>query len=151
MTHFYYLLTQFNSISFPIFLHLLLIYILLAIGCMSVCVLVRHSLSYLLINYLLKTDYFTSLVLGSLHWEQGLSYSYLILFLLQLDSGTLQISQMIGNLLVSFVSLAQMVKRLSTMQETWVRSPGMGRSPGEGNGNPLQYYCLENPMDRGAW
>ena len=29
--------------------------------------------------------------------------------------------------------------------------PGSGRSPGEGNGNPLQYYCLENPMDRGAW
>ena len=29
--------------------------------------------------------------------------------------------------------------------------PGLGRYPGEGNGNPLQYYCLENPMDRGAW
>ena len=29
--------------------------------------------------------------------------------------------------------------------------PGLGRSPGEGIGNPLQYYCLENPMDRGAW
>ena len=29
--------------------------------------------------------------------------------------------------------------------------PGLGRSPGEGNDNPLQYYCLENPMDRGAW
>ena len=29
--------------------------------------------------------------------------------------------------------------------------PGLGRSPGEGNGNPLQHYCLENPMDRGAW
>ena len=28
-------------------------------------------------------------------------------------------------------------------------SPGLGRSPGEGNGNSLQYYCLENPMDRG--
>ena len=28
--------------------------------------------------------------------------------------------------------------------------PGWGRSPGEGNGNPLQYSCLENPMDRGA-
>ena len=28
--------------------------------------------------------------------------------------------------------------------------PGSGRSPGEGNGNPLQYFCLENPMDRGA-
>ena len=29
--------------------------------------------------------------------------------------------------------------------------PGSGRSAGEENGNPLQYYCLENPMDRGAW
>ena len=28
---------------------------------------------------------------------------------------------------------------------------GLGRSPGEGNGNPLQYSCLENSMDRGAW
>ena len=29
--------------------------------------------------------------------------------------------------------------------------PGLGRSPGEGNGNPLQYSCLENSMDRGSW
>ena len=29
--------------------------------------------------------------------------------------------------------------------------PGSGRSPGGGNGNPLQYSCLENPMDGGAW
>ena len=29
--------------------------------------------------------------------------------------------------------------------------PGSGRSAGGGNGNPLQYFCLENPMDRGAW
>ena len=29
--------------------------------------------------------------------------------------------------------------------------PGSGRSPGEGNGKPLQFSCLENPMDRGAW
>ena len=29
--------------------------------------------------------------------------------------------------------------------------PGLGRSPEEGNGNPLQYRCLENPMDKGAW
>ena len=29
--------------------------------------------------------------------------------------------------------------------------PGSGRSPGEGNGNPLQYSCLEDPMDGGAW
>ena len=30
-------------------------------------------------------------------------------------------------------------------------TPGSGRSPGEGNGNPRQYSCLENPMGRGAW
>ena len=29
--------------------------------------------------------------------------------------------------------------------------PGLGRSPAVGNGNPLQYSCLENPMDRGTW
>ena len=29
--------------------------------------------------------------------------------------------------------------------------PGLGRSPGEGNGTPLQYLCLKNPTDRGAW
>ena len=29
--------------------------------------------------------------------------------------------------------------------------PGLGRPPGEGNGTPLQYACLENPMDKGAW
>ena len=29
--------------------------------------------------------------------------------------------------------------------------PGSGRSPGEGNGDPIQYSCLKNPMDRGAW
>ena len=29
--------------------------------------------------------------------------------------------------------------------------PGLGRPPGGGNGNPLQYSCLKNPMDRGAW
>ena len=44
--------------------------------------------------------------------------------------------------------VAQMVKNLPAMQETQVRS--LGRFPGEGNGNPLQYSCLENPMDRGA-
>ena len=46
--------------------------------------------------------------------------------------------------------IAQMVKNLPAM---W--GPGLnswsGRFPGEGDGNPLQYFCLENPMDRGAW
>ena len=48
--------------------------------------------------------------------------------------------------------VAQMVKHLSAVRETWVQSlPGSGRSPEEGNGNPLQYSCLENPMGGGAW
>ena len=50
--------------------------------------------------------------------------------------------------------VAQMVKDLPAMQETGVQSlgpiPGLGRSPGEGNGNLLQYSCLENSMERGA-
>ena len=37
------------------------------------------------------------------------------------------------------------------MQERWVRSLGQEDTPGEGNGNPLQYSCLENSTDRGAW
>ena len=44
-----------------------------------------------------------------------------------------------------------MVKNLPAMQETWDRILGLGRSPGEGDGYPLQYSCLENPMDGGAW
>ena len=47
-----------------------------------------------------------------------------------------------------------MIKNLNanaedTRDEGW--SPESGRSPGEENGNPFQYSCLENPMDRGAW
>ena len=48
--------------------------------------------------------------------------------------------------------VAQTVKNLPAVQEAQVWClPGSGRSPGEGNGSPLQYSCLENPMDRGAW
>ena len=45
--------------------------------------------------------------------------------------------------------VAQTVKNPPAVQET--RDLRLGRSPGEGNGCPLQYSCLENPMDRGAW
>ena len=44
-----------------------------------------------------------------------------------------------------------MVKNLSAIQEMQVQSLGQEDSPGEGNGNPLQYSCLGNPMDREAW
>ena len=47
--------------------------------------------------------------------------------------------------------VAQMVKNLPAMQETQGSIPGLGRSPGEGIGYPLQYPCLENSIERGAW
>ena len=48
--------------------------------------------------------------------------------------------------------IAQLVKNLPACNARDLGSiPGSGRSPGEWNGNPLQYSCLENPMDRGAW
>ena len=43
------------------------------------------------------------------------------------------------------------VKNLPAKAEDSRLIPGSGRSPEEGNGIPLQYSCLENPMDRGAW
>ena len=47
--------------------------------------------------------------------------------------------------------VAQRVKNPPAMQETQVQSLGQEDSPGKGNGNPFQYSCLENSMDRGAW
>ena len=47
--------------------------------------------------------------------------------------------------------VAQMIKNLPSVQETWVRSLGWEDPLEGGNGNPLQYSCLETPMDRGAW
>ena len=44
-----------------------------------------------------------------------------------------------------------MVKNLPANTGDMGSIPGLGRSPGEENGNPLQYSCLENSMDRGAW
>ena len=45
--------------------------------------------------------------------------------------------------------MVQMVENLPAVRETQVIFPGSGRSPGGGHGNPLQYSCLESPMDRG--
>ena len=44
-----------------------------------------------------------------------------------------------------------MVKNLPANEGVTGSIPGLRRYPGEGNGNPLQYSCLENSMDRGAW
>ena len=53
--------------------------------------------------------------------------------------------------LIYFPLVAQTVKHLAYNAGDVGSIPGSGRSSGEGNGNPLQYYCLENPTDRGAW
>ena len=47
--------------------------------------------------------------------------------------------------------VAQRLKHLPGLQESRGSIPGSGRAPGEGNGNPLQCSCLENPMEGGAW
>ena len=47
--------------------------------------------------------------------------------------------------------VVQMVKKSSCNARDPGSIPGLGRSPGEQDGNPFQYCCLENPMDRGAW
>ena len=47
--------------------------------------------------------------------------------------------------------VAQMVKVSAYNAGHLGSIPGLGRFPGEGNGNPLQYFCLESPMERGAW
>ena len=47
--------------------------------------------------------------------------------------------------------MAQSVKNPPAHAHVSGLIPGLGRSPGEGNGNPLQYSCLVYPMDRGAW
>ena len=68
---------------------------------------------------------------------------------------SLVLSLLLGPLLTSVRSslVAQMVKRLPTMPTCGKPGsiPGSGSSPGEGNGSPLQYSCLENPMDGGTW
>ena len=53
--------------------------------------------------------------------------------------------------IMKYSLVAQTIKCLPAMPETWVRSLGQEKSPGERNGNPLQDSCLGNPMDRGTW
>ena len=55
------------------------------------------------------------------------------------------------NFLFTRSLVAQTVKNLPANAENMDSIPGLGRSPGEENGYPLQYSCLENSMDKGAW
>ena len=62
-----------------------------------------------------------------------------------------KVMSLLFNMLSRTSLVAQMVEHLSTMWGDPGSIPGSGRSPREGNGSPLQYSCLENPMDGGAW
>ena len=65
---------------------------------------------------------------------------------------TFGISDLQGLLLLAWASLvAQWLKRLPRMQETWVQFLSREDPLEKEMANPLQYSCLENPMDRGAW
>ena len=55
------------------------------------------------------------------------------------------------NIFVSLITEASVGKESACCVGDLASIPGSGRSPGEGNGNPFQYSCLEKSMDRGAW
>ena len=56
-----------------------------------------------------------------------------------------------SSVMVKWAPQVEVVNNLSANAGDVGSIPGSGRSPGEGNGNPLLYSCLENPMDKGAW
>ena len=76
-------------------------------------------------------------------------YRYLFKILISFPLDIVPELKLLDYKVVSLV--AQRLKHLPAMWETTVWSLGWKDSPGEGNGNPLQYSCLENPMDGGAW
>ena len=58
---------------------------------------------------------------------------------------------MVRSGLPQWLSSKEFAYYVGDMEGATVLIPGLERSPGEGNGNPLQYSCLGNPMNRGAW
>ena len=77
-----------------------------------------------------------------------------LLLLFGLDSREIYLMGLlsIGQSMSIWASLvAQKIKNLPAVWETQVQSLGWEDPPGEGNGNPLQYSCLENLMDQGVW
>ena len=109
-----------------------------------------NSLNALVIRIVFKEDlciFILACLLTHLYWHtitdnclKNIFFQKLFLF----DSCTI-IDASLGYILV-----AQMVVSAYNVGDLGL-IPGSGRSPGEGNGNPLQYSCLENPMDRETW
>ena len=78
-------------------------------------------------------------------WELGESTALLILMGRDRDSW-----RCLG-LIGSALRTSQVAQWIKNLPADVASIPGSGRSPGGGHGNPLQYSCLENPTDRGAW
>ena len=93
----------------------------------------------------------SSCVLLNAHYVLGLGLDVLYSrFLLALT-----VAQQVGTIFISWTSQVALVVKNPPGNARDIRDtgsiPGSGRSPGGGPSNPLQYFCLENPMDRGAW
>ena len=133
-------------------------YLLLLLGsyhfCPLSCPSFHEMLPWYLWFFLKRSLVFPILLFSpiSLHWS--LRKDFLSLLAILWNSAFKWVYLSFSPLLfTSFQAslVAQRLKHLPAMWETWVRSLGWEDSPGEGNGNPLQYSCLENPMDGGAW
>ena len=94
----------------------------------------------LILCRLTSYSYFRPDTIVKLGWKISIHYTFIWSNWFDVDVAPLRTSL-----------VAQMVKNLPAMQETWGPSLCWGRSPGEGNGYPYQHSCLESSMDRGAW
>ena len=92
----------------------------------------------------LSTSYLFSLVGPAINLSQGQKTKSTPAFFLFFNLHCISCSVLRASLVVQTVESACSAGDRGSI-------PGSGRSPGEGHGNPLQYSCLENPMDRGAW
>ena len=108
-------------------------------GCHAPIVLAVHLLP------LIRVPWLTQMPVELAH-PTGLSYTHLNLQGFSLGWGTIS-----GSFLNSLSLVSQAVNDLPAAQKSWVRSLGWEDSPREGNGNAVQYSCLGNPLDRGAW
>ena len=110
---------------------------------------ILHSMMILIWNschmiFLLQSSLLLFLV-AILLWEKAVPFPYLLVYIIVNSRNP----NILVNLLYNLLSLVGKESACNSGDLGLI--PGLGRSPGEGHGNPLQYSCLENPMDRGSW
>ena len=85
----------------------------------------------------------------ALIWIECTNFTHKLFFFLHINF-TLKLFSLVYMVYMDFAGVAP-VKNPPANAGDPGSIPGSGRSSGDGNGNPLQYSCLENPMDKGAW